>query len=309
MEKGNITLIGATTENPSFEINSALLSRCRVFVLNPLEEADIVNLIKQTLVDNRAFNGLTIEIKDPLITSIARFSNGDARSALNILEMAVNSSSETDNVIVITETVLQECMQKKTLLYDKNGEEHYNIISALHKSMRNSDADAAVYWLARMLESGENPLYIARRLIRFASEDVGLADPRALEITVSCYEACHYIGAPECNVNLTQAVVYLSLTPKSNALYKAYAKAREDAVNTLSEGVPLHMRNAPTKLMGELGYGKDYQYAHDHKAKVTNMKCLPQSLENKTYYHPTDEGLEKRFKERLAYINNLKKKL
>ena len=309
VEKGNITLIGATTENPSFEINSALLSRCRVFVLNPLEEADIVNLIKQTLVDNRAFNGLTIEIKDPLITSIARFSNGDARSALNILEMAVNSSSETDNVIVITETVLQECMQKKTLLYDKNGEEHYNIISALHKSMRNSDADAAVYWLARMLESGENPLYIARRLIRFASEDVGLADPRALEITVSCYEACHYIGAPECNVNLTQAVVYLALTPKSNALYKAYARAKEDAANTLSEGVPLHLRNAPTKLMGELGYGKDYQYAHDHKAKVTNMKCLPQSLENKTYYHPTDEGLEKRFKERLAYINNLKKKL
>src|SRR5690554_116462 len=220
VEKGNITLIGATTENPSFEVNSALLSRCRVFVLKALTKEDITNLIKQTLDDKRAFNK-KIVISEDLINNIASFSNGDARSALNILEMAVNSSSEKDNSIEITQEILKECMQKKILLYDKSGEEHYNIISALHKSMRNSDPDASVYWLARMLESGENPLYIARRLIRFASEDVGLADPRALEIAISCYQACHYIGVPECNVNLTQAVVYLAITPKSNALYKA----------------------------------------------------------------------------------------
>lgn len=308
VEKGNITLIGATTENPSFEVNSALLSRCRVFVLKELSEADIFLLINQTLKDSRAFDNKEIIISDELIKKIATFSNGDARSALNILEMAVNSSLEQDKT-VITEEILQECMQKKILLYDKSGEEHYNLISALHKSMRNSDPDASVYWLARMLESGENPLYIARRLIRFASEDIGLADPRALEIAVSCYQACHYIGVPECNVNLTQAVVYLAITPKSNALYKAYKRAKEDALNTISEGVPLQLRNAPTKLMTELGYGKDYQYAHDNKYKVTNMKCLPDSLENKTYYHPTEEGLEKRFKERLAYINNLKKQI
>jgi len=306
VEKGNITLIGATTENPSFEVNSALLSRCRVFVLKALTKEDITNLIKQTLDDKRAFNK-KIVISEDLINNIASFSNGDARSALNILEMAVNSSSEKDNSIEITQEILKECMQKKILLYDKSGEEHYNIISALHKSMRNSDPDASVYWLARMLESGENPLYIARRLIRFASEDVGLADPRAIEIAVSCYKACHYIGVPECNVNLTQVVVYLAITPKSNALYKAYKQAKKDALNTLSESVPMHLRNAPTKLMTELGYGKDYQYAHELNEKVAKMNCLPESLKNKKYYHPTEQGLEKRFKERLNYINNIKK--
>ncbi|HEY8364602.1 MAG TPA: replication-associated recombination protein A [Haloplasmataceae bacterium] len=308
VEKGNITLIGATTENPSFEVNSALLSRCRVFVLNSLSEEDIMSLLKQTIKDDRAFPNYKINIEDNLLKMIALFSNGDARSALNILEMSVNSSPNTQGVINISEETLKECMQKKALIYDKNGEEHYNLISALHKSMRNSDPDAAIYWLARMLESGENPLYIARRLIRFASEDIGLADPKALEIAVASYQASHFIGVPECNVNLAQAVVYLSLAPKSNALYMAYNKAKNDALNTIAEGVPLHLRNAPTTLMSNLGYGKGYQYAHDFDAKVAIMQCLPDNLANQRYYQPTDEGLEKRFKERLIYIQNLKKK-
>lgn len=309
VEKGNIILIGATTENPSFEVNSALLSRCRVFVLEALSEEDIVLLIKQTLNDDRAFANKKIIIDDELIKTIATFCSGDARSALNILEMAVNSSEEINGEIKISSKTLKEVMQKRTLRYDKSGEEHYNLISALHKSMRNSDPDASIYWLARMLESGENPLYIARRLIRFASEDVGLADPRALDIALSCYQACHYIGYPECNVNLTQAVVYLAVTPKSNALYKAYNMAKEDALRTYAESVPLHLRNAPSKLMSDLGYGKDYQYAHDFAEKVTNMKCLPESLADKKYYYPTEQGHEKRFKERLDYINSLKNKM
>jgi len=309
VEKGNIILIGATTENPSFEVNSALLSRCRVFVLNPLTVADIAKLIKRVIKDPRAFPQKQINISDELIEKIATFSNGDARTALNVLEMAVNSAKENNGIITITTEVLTEVMQRKALLYDKSGDEHYNLISALHKSMRNSDPDAAIYWLARMLEAGENPLYIARRLIHFASEDVGLADPSALDRMISVYQACHYIGVPECNVNLAQGVVYLSLAPKSNSLYVAYSKASKDAYETLSEGVPLHLRNAPTKLMEELGYGKEYQYAHDFEYKVADMECLPPNLKNRVYYIPTEEGLEKRFKERLEYIKDLKMKI
>ncbi|QVK16874.1 replication-associated recombination protein A [Mycoplasmatota bacterium] len=307
VEKGNISLIGATTENPSFEVNSALLSRCHVFVLNPLNEKDITRLLKHILKDSRAFSNKKIKIDDELLSSIAAFSNGDARSALKILDMTVMSSSEDEGIIYIKKETVEECMQNKILLYDKSGEEHYNLISALHKSMRNSDPDAAVYWLARMLEGGENPLYIARRLIRFASEDIGLADPRALDITVSAYQASHFNGMPECNVNLTQAVVYLSLAPKSNALYLAYDKAKKDALNTLSEGVPYQLRNAPTKLMDSLGYGKNYTYAHDFENKITNMQCLPNNLKNQRYYEPTEQGLEKKFKDRLSYLQHLKK--
>lgn len=308
VEKGNVVLIGATTENPSFEVNSALLSRCKVFVLNMLQIGDIITLLKNTLTDKRGFAHVTINIEDELIENIAVFSNGDARTALNTLEMAVMSVKLQNGMINIDKNVIEGCLQKKSLLYDKNGEEHYNIISALHKSMRNSDCDAAVYWLARMLEGGEDPLYVARRLIRFASEDVGLADPRALEICLSAYTASHYIGMPECTVNLTQAVVYLSLAPKSNSLYTAYEKAKEDALKTLAEGVPLQLRNAPTKLMSELGYGKNYKYAHQFEDKITNMKCLPDNLEGTQYYKPTDQGLEKGISERLDTIKKLKQK-
>jgi putative ATPase len=308
MEKGNIILIGATTENPSFEINSALLSRSRVFVLHSLTTDDIVRLLKNVLSDKRGFEDKKISIPEELLSTIAVYSNGDARTALNVLEMSVMSGKIENDTVEINEKTLQDCMQKKTLLYDKNGEEHYNLISALHKSMRNSDCDAAVYWLSRMLEGGEDPLYVARRLIRFASEDVGLADPRALEMMVAVYNACHYIGMPECSVNLTQAVVYLSLAPKSNALYKAYTKASEDAQNTLADGVPLHLRNAPTKLMADLDYGKGYRYAHDFESKVTNMQCLPDNLKDRKYYIPTNQGVEKNIIERIQVIKKLKLK-
>lgn len=303
VESGNIILIGATTENPSFEINSALLSRCRVFVLNPLSLEDIVNLLKRALTDSKGYGNKNIKCTDEVLTLIANFSNGDARSAYNILEAAVSTGEET-----ITSETVSECIQKKTLLYDKNGEEHYNLISALHKSMRNSDPDAAVYYLARMLEGGEDPLYVARRLVRFASEDIGMADPKALELVVASYNACHYIGMPECTVNLTQAVVYLSLAPKSNSLYSAYEKAKIDAQATMAEAVPLHLRNAPTKLMENLGYGKNYKYAHDFKESVTNMVCLPANLVGRKYYIPTQNGFEKNIKERMDTINKLKSK-
>lgn len=306
VEKGNITLIGATTENPSFEVNSALLSRCRVFVLKPLNESEVISLLKNVLNHKDAFGQRKVVIDEKLLSIIAIYANGDARNALNVLEMSVLSSKETGEFIHITKEIVEECMQKKTLLYDKSGEEHYNLISALHKSMRNSDADAAVYWLARMLEGGENPLYIARRLIRFASEDIGLADPRALEIALASYQASHYNGMPECSVNLTQTVVYMSLAPKSNSLYMAYKKASSDALNTISEGVPLHLRNAPTKLMNEMDYGKGYQYAHDFDKKIVNMQCLPDNLRNAHYYIPTEEGLEKKFKDRSIYLKKLK---
>lgn len=306
VEKGNIILIGATTENPSFEVNSALLSRSRVFVLHSLQTEDIMRLLKHALQDQRGYGGQQIEIADELLELIAVYANGDARTALNVLEMAVMSGDKQGDATKISKEIVEGCLQKKALLYDKNGEEHYNLISALHKSMRNSDPDAAVYWLARMLEAGEEPLFIARRLVRFAAEDIGLADPRALEMTVAVYNAVHYLGMPECNVHLTQAVVYLSVAVKSNALYVAYENAKKDANSTLAEGVPLHLRNAPTKLMANLDYGKGYQYAHNVAAKVTNMQCLPANLKDRQYYQPTGQGLEKNIKERLEFIRKLK---
>lgn len=308
VERGSIILIGATTENPSFEVNGALLSRCKVFVLHALSAEDIVLLLRRALTDERGFGGKDIEIADDLLEAIARFANGDARGALTTLEMAVLNGEADGGRIVITAENIEQCTSRKLLLYDKKGEEHYNLISALHKSMRNSDADAAVYWLARMLESGEDPIYIARRVTRFASEDIGLADPQALSIAIDAFEACRLIGMPECSVHLTQAVVYMSLAPKSNALYTAYERAKRDALNMLSEPVPPVLRNAPTKLMRELDYGKGYQYAHDSTEKLTDMQCLPDSLAGKRYYTPDGEGKESRFKERLEYILEWKKR-
>lgn len=307
VEKGSIILIGATTENPSFEVNGALLSRCKVFVLHALKKEDLCRLICHALEDERGFGHRKIEISDELVEGIAEFANGDARSALSTLEMAVLNGDIVGDKTVITAENFEQCTSKKSLLYDKTGEEHYNLISALHKSMRNSDPDAAVYWLARMLEAGEDPLYIARRVTRFASEDVGLADPRALEISVAAYQACHLIGMPECTVHLTQAVVYLSLAPKSNALYVAYERAKKDALTMIAEPVPLAIRNAPTRLMKDLDYGKGYQYAHDAKEKLTDMQCLPDSLLGREYYAPTEEGAEGKFKARLNEIKNWKK--
>ena len=309
VEKGSIILIGATTENPSFEVNGALLSRCKVFVLQALSKDDLTALLRHALEDERGFGKTVVNMEDKAVEMIADFANGDARSALSTLEMAVLNGDygENGDITVTAETVSQ-CTSKKSLLYDKGGEEHYNLISALHKSMRNSDPDAAVYWLARMLEAGEDPLYVARRVTRFASEDVGLADPRALEIAVAAFQACHMIGMPECCVHLTQAVVYLSLAPKSNALDVAYMQAKSDALNMLAEPVPLKIRNAPTSLMKDLGYGKGYKFAHDYENKITDMQCLPDSLVGKTYYRPTEEGLEVRFKNRLEEIKNLRGK-
>lgn len=308
VEKGSIILIGATTENPSFEVNGALLSRCKVFVLQGLKIEDIVTLLKRAITDKRGFGNQTVHITDEQLEIIAKFANGDARNSLSTLEMVVlNGEVSSNGEITVTEETLEQCISKKSLLYDKNGEEHYNIISALHKSMRNSDPDAAVYWLARMLEAGEDPIYVARRITRFASEDVGLADPHALEIAVAAYHACHFIGMPECSVHLTQAVVYMSLAPKSNALYMAYETAKRDAVKELAEPVPLVIRNAPTKLMRELNYGKGYQYAHDSEEKLTNMQCLPDSLLGKEYYHPTEQGLEAKYKAKLEKIKEWKK--
>ena len=308
VEKGSIILIGATTENPSFEVNGALLSRCRVFVLQPLSADDLTEMLHHALQSPRGFGGQKIEIAEDLLRLIANFANGDARSALSTLEMVVLNGDLKDDTVVVTKEILEQCISKKSLLYDKNGEEHYNLISALHKSMRNSDPDAAVYWLARMLEAGEDPLYVARRVTRFASEDVGMADPRALEIAVAAYQACHFIGMPECTVHLTEAVVYMSLAPKSNAMEVAYNTARVDALNMIAEPVPLVIRNAPTKLMKNLNYGKGYQYAHDSEDKLTNMQCLPDSLLGRTYYQPTEEGFEARYKERLQQIKEWKRK-
>lgn len=308
VEKGSIILIGATTENPSFEVNGALLSRCKVFVLQALKADELTALLRRAVTDERGFGGQRVEISDELLRAIAEFANGDARSALSTLEMAILNGEQTEDGTVVTAETIEQCTSKKSLLYDKSGEEHYNLISALHKSMRNSDPDAAVYWLARMLEAGEDPLYIARRVTRFASEDVGLADPRALEIAVAAYQACHFIGMPECTVHLTQAVVYMSVVPKSNALYMAYESAKKDALTMLAEPVPLVIRNAPTKLMKELEYGKGYKYAHDSADKLTTMRCLPDSLADREYYRPTDEGAESRFKARLAEIKEWKKK-
>lgn len=308
VEKGSIILIGATTENPSFEVNGALLSRCKVFVLQALKTEDLVTLLKRAITDERGFGGQKVNITDEQLEIVAKFANGDARNALATLEMVVlNGDVSKNGDITVTDETLEQCISKKSLLYDKNGEEHYNIISALHKSMRNSDPDAAVYWLARMLEAGEDPLYVARRVTRFASEDIGLADPHALEIAVAAYQACHFIGMPECSVHLTEAVIYMSLAPKSNALYMAYENAKRDAIKELAEPVPLVIRNAPTKLMKELNYGKGYQYAHDTEDKLTNMQCLPDSLLGKEYYHPTEQGLEVKYKAKLEQIKNWKK--
>ena len=280
----------------------------RIFVFKPLETEDLVSLLKRAITDERGFGNEKVNITDEAINIIAKFANGDARSALSTLEMVVlNADTDNDGTITVTKETLEQCISKKSLLYDKNGEEHYNIISALHKSMRNSDPDAAVYWLARMLEAGEDPLYIARRVTRFASEDIGLADPHALEIAVAAYQACHFIGMPECSVHLTEAVIYMSMAPKSNAMDVAYMLARKDAKENIAEPVPLQIRNAPTKLMRELDYGKGYQYAHDYEEKMTSMQCLPDSLVGREYFKPTEQGLETKYKAKLEQIKKWKK--
>ena len=307
VEKGSIILIGATTENPSFEINGALLSRCKVFVLKALEEKDLVKLLKQALKHPSGFGKQQVRITEDQLTAIAAFANGDARTALNTLEMAVLNGEISPEDITVTDEGLAQCISRKSLLYDKTGEEHYNLISALHKSMRNSDPDAAIYWMCRMLEGGENPLYIARRLIRFASEDVGMADSNALQVAVAAYQACHFLGMPECDVHLTHAVTYLAMAPKSNALYTACEECKRDVRNHRAEPVPLWLRNAPTKLMKELDYGRGYQYAHDTSEKLTNMECLPESLLGREYYHPTGEGAEAAVSEKLEQVKAWKR--
>lgn len=307
VEKGSIILIGATTENPSFEVNGALLSRCKVFVLQSLSTDDLTTLLRHALNDPRGFGRQKINISADMLNQIAVFANGDARTALSTLEMIVLNGEVDGDTVSIPQETLEQCISRKSLLYDKTGEEHYNIISALHKSMRNSDPDAAVYWLARMLEAGEDPLYVARRVVRFASEDVGMADSRGLEVAVAAYQACHFIGMPECTVHLAHAVTYLSLAPKSNSLYMAYESAKKDAIEQLAEPVPLVIRNAPTRLMKELAYGKGYQYAHDSAEKLTNMQCLPDSLEGRIYYRPTDQGSEAKYKTRLEQIKAWKR--
>lgn len=306
VEKGSIILIGATTENPSFEINAALLSRCKVFVLQALTADDLVLLLQNAIRSPKGFGNTEIGITKELLHAIAAFSNGDARTALNTLEMAITNGDVAPGRITVTKECLEQCISRKSLLYDKNGEEHYNLISALHKSMRNTDPDAAMYWLSRMLEAGEDPLYVARRLIRFASEDVGLADSQALTVAVNAYQACHFIGMPECNVNLAHAVVYLSMAPKSNALYAGYEECRLDAKRMIAEPVPLQLRNAPTQLMRDLRYGEGYQYAHSTAEKVARMQCLPDSLKDRQYYRPTDQGKEAAVKEKLERIRQWK---
>lgn len=308
VEKGSIILIGATTENPSFEINSALLSRCRVFVLHSLSNEELVQLIRRALTSPKGLGYLKVDISSEMIEKIAAFANGDARTALNVLEMAVANGEITGEKTIVTMDTLMQCIGKKSLLYDKKGEEHYNLISALHKSMRNSDPDAAVYWLARMLEAGEDPLYVARRLVRFASEDIGMADNSALPLAVAAYQACHFLGMPECNVHLSHAVIYLSTAPKSNSSYMAYEAAKEDAKEMLAEPVPLVIRNAPTDLMKELHYGDGYVYAHDTKEKIVRMQCLPDSVKDRVYYRPGIQGDEKVIKDRMERIKQWRNK-
>ena len=306
VERGSITLIGATTENPSFEVNSALLSRCRVFVLKALEEDDLVQLLKNVLLSPQGFRDSNVVMSDRQLHAVAAFANGDARTALNVLEMAVTNGEISAEGITVTDEGLEQCISRKSLLYDKMGDQHYNLISALHKSMRNSDPDAAIYWMCRMLEGGENPLYIARRLIRFASEDIGMADSQALQVAVAAYQACHFLGMPECDVHLTHAVTYLAMAPKSNALYTACEECKRDVKEYRDEPVPLQLRNAPTGLMKEVHYGGGYQYAHDYEDKLTTMQCLPDSLKDRRYYLPTQEGAEKAVKERLQAVREWK---
>jgi putative ATPase len=307
VEKGNIRLIGATTENPSFEINGALLSRTRVYVLKPLTEEQIVQLLRRALTDEeRGLGTMKVSASDDVLKKIASYTSGDARSAYNVLEVAAGLAQQSGSPAEITDDIVRDALQKRTLLYDKTGEEHYNLISALHKSVRNSDPDAALYWLGRMLEAGEDPLYVARRVVRMAVEDIGLADPNALSLCMAARDAVDFIGMPEGNLALAQAVVYLSVAPKSNALYTAYGAVQQDVEQTAAESVPLHLRNAPTGLMKGLGYGKDYQYAHDLEGKVANMQCLPDNLRDRVYYRPTNEGIEKRIRERMEEIKKLR---
>jgi putative ATPase len=304
VEKGNIRLIGATTENPSFEINAALLSRCRVYVLKPLTEDQIVLLLRRALTAReRGLGEMSLIASDDVLKKIASYTSGDARSAYNVLEVAAGLTKPAENDSrEITDEIVRDALQKRILLYDKTGEEHYNLISALHKSVRNSDPDAALYWLGRMLEAGEDPLYVARRVVRMAVEDIGLADPNALALCMAARDAVDFIGMPEGNLALAQAVVYLSVAPKSNALYTAYGDVLQDVEQTAADSVPLHLRNASTSLMKGLGYGQGYQYAHDLEDKVADMQCLPDNLRGRVYYQPTNEGIEKRIRERLEDI-------
>src|SRR5277367_2830434 len=329
VEKGNIRLIGATTENPSFEINAALLSRARVYVLQPLTEDQIVQLLKRALTDEeRGLGTMKLRASDDVLKKIASYTSGDARSAYNVLEVAAGlaksplkpkpglngapshgpeiTADESPAAAEITDDIVRDALQKRILLYDKTGEEHYNLISALHKSVRNSDPDAALYWLGRMLEAGEDPLYVARRVVRMAVEDIGLADPNALSLCMAARDAVDFIGMPEGNLALAQAVVYLAVAPKSNALYSAYGDVQRDVEQTAADSVPLHLRNAPTALMKGLGYGSGYQYAHDLEGKVAEMQCLPDNLRGRVYYQPTNEGIEKRIRERMAEIRKLR---
>lgn len=307
VEKGSIILIGATTENPSFEVNAALLSRCKVFVLKALEPEDMLELLQNALNNPLGYGNQRINIEEHHLKAIAVFANGDARTALNTLEMAVLNGEMTAAAINVTDQVMEQCISRKSLLYDKSGEEHYNIISALHKSMRNSDPDAAVYWLMRMLEGGENPLYIARRLIRFASEDIGMADSNALQVAVAAYQACHFNGMPECDVNLSHAVIYLAMAPKSNAADRACHRAKRDIRERTAEPVPLQIRNAVTDLMADMDYGKGYEYAHDTAEKLTKMQCLPDGLKDREYYSPGEQGQEQEIKKRLEVIKEWKR--
>jgi putative ATPase len=309
VEAGDIVLIGATTENPSFEVNAALLSRSKVFVLHGLSADEVAGILHRALSDaERGLAGEAVTIDDQSVHAIAMYANGDARVALNLLELSVAAAPIADGLRRVDITRVEQTIQRRALLYDKSGEEHYNLISALHKSMRNSDPDAAVYWLARMVEAGEDPLYIARRLVRFASEDVGNADPQALTVTVAAKDAVHFMGMPEGNTALAQAAIYLSTAPKSNAVYEAYNRAAEDAHTDVAQPVPLHLRNAPTRLMKELEYGKGYKYAHSEADAVADMSCLPSALEGRKYYEPTERGFEKEIKRRLDGWEEIKKK-
>jgi putative ATPase len=309
VEVGDIVLIGATTENPSFEVNAALLSRSKVFVLHGLTADEVAVILHRALADpERGLASEAVAIDDEVVHALAMYANGDARSALNLLELSVAAAPVVDGRRRVDLARVEQTIQRRTLLYDKSGEEHYNLISALHKSMRNSDPDATVYWLARMVEAGEDPLYIARRLVRFASEDIGNADPQALTVAVAAKDAVHFIGMPEGNTALAQAALYLATAPKSNAVYEAYSHAAEDAHKDVAQPVPLHLRNAPTKLMKDLEYGKGYKYAHNEADAIADMSCLPSALEGRKYYEPRERGFEKEIKRRLDGWEEIKRK-
>jgi len=313
VERGNIRLIGATTENPSFEVNSALLSRSRVYTLNPLTEEQIITLLERALADEeRGLGVLKLTARPEALARIAAYSSGDARSAYNVLEIAATLAVEAAGGAsggVIEKPQVEDALQRRVLRYDKAGEEHYNLISALHKSVRNSDPDATLYWLVRMLESGEDPMYLARRIVRMAVEDISLADPHALEICIAAKDALDFMGLPEGGLALAHAAVYLAIAPKSNSLYMAYGAVKRDVEETAADPVPLHLRNAPTRLMKELGYGEGYKYAHDFDEKVTDMECLPENLKGKQWYFPTEEGVEKRIRELLAAVKAKKERM